>query len=281
MAVTSGFFDSVAGDRTYNAAEFSSFFDGIIHDGVLNGWLNELEVTATAGLTVAVASGRAWFNSTWTLNDSILNLAAPSAHPTLPRIDSVVVEINKAVGTRANTIRIIQGTAASAPVPPVLSTSPPVYQYELARIQRPAGSTSISAGNVTDRRGTETCPYASLAASTTRMDLSPYISPANGWTIASNSSSYKGGIVEINMDIAPPSEITASSSGNFPDTLIANVTFDAAKPLSDTVIHGGNSTLSAAMFKLEPTGALLLLRGATPSYSSAAAIRMCGTYITG
>ena len=34
MALTSGFYNSINGDRTYNAEQMSSIFDGIINDGV-------------------------------------------------------------------------------------------------------------------------------------------------------------------------------------------------------------------------------------------------------
>ena len=34
MSVTSGFFDSINGDRKYNAEQMSSIFDGIVTDGV-------------------------------------------------------------------------------------------------------------------------------------------------------------------------------------------------------------------------------------------------------
>ena len=34
MSVTSGFFNSLHGDRRYNAEQMSAIFDGIINDGV-------------------------------------------------------------------------------------------------------------------------------------------------------------------------------------------------------------------------------------------------------
>lgn len=34
MAVTYGFFNSVNGDRKYNADQMSSYFDGLVTDGV-------------------------------------------------------------------------------------------------------------------------------------------------------------------------------------------------------------------------------------------------------
>lgn len=34
MAITCGFFDSVSGDRTYDADQMSTYFEGLISDGV-------------------------------------------------------------------------------------------------------------------------------------------------------------------------------------------------------------------------------------------------------
>ena len=36
MSLTSGFYNSLDGDRTYNAEQMSELFDGIINDGILN-----------------------------------------------------------------------------------------------------------------------------------------------------------------------------------------------------------------------------------------------------
>ena len=39
MSVSSGFFNSLNGDRKYNAAQMSAIFDGLIIDGVLWNFL--------------------------------------------------------------------------------------------------------------------------------------------------------------------------------------------------------------------------------------------------
>lgn len=36
MAVTSGFFNAVSGDRTYSAEQFGALFNGIITDGIFH-----------------------------------------------------------------------------------------------------------------------------------------------------------------------------------------------------------------------------------------------------
>ena len=73
MALTSGFYNSIDGDRTYDAEQMSSIFEGIIRDGVLMGIGNMFSVRV-ANETKAwlnIGTGRAWFNGKWINNDSV------------------------------------------------------------------------------------------------------------------------------------------------------------------------------------------------------------------
>ena len=92
MAVTSGFFDSVSGDRKYNALQMSSIFDGVIGDGVIDDYLNSLKVIPSGSAnTVIVGSGRAWFDHTWIYNDSALSITLTAAPGSGDRIDAIVI----------------------------------------------------------------------------------------------------------------------------------------------------------------------------------------------
>lgn len=101
MSVTYGFYNSLNGDRKYNAEQVSSLFDGLIIDGVFASVGTAFAVKATTGITVNVGIGKAWFNHTWTLNDSILPLEAPEAEVLLDRIDAVVLEVDATESVRA------------------------------------------------------------------------------------------------------------------------------------------------------------------------------------
>lgn len=159
MTVTSGFFNSVNHDRKYNAEEISSIFDGIILDGVYQGFGEALKVSGTSVANqVKIGSGRAWFNHTWTLNDEALYLTLPAANSTYPRIDAIILEVNNSSSVRANTIKYISGAAASSPTKPTLTNTTEVHQYPLAYITRPKASTTISAGNIENAIGTSACP---------------------------------------------------------------------------------------------------------------------------
>lgn len=165
MTYTSGFFNSVNHDRTYDADTFGSMFDGVINDGVFRTWGEGMVVTAVGGMTVAVGTGRAWFNHTWTLvtADERLTLAASS--PSMPRIDAVVLRVDKSTSVRRNRIYIKQGQASGSPSRLALENTSTVREYVLADIRVNNGATAISQSNITNQIGRDT-PFAELVNNT-------------------------------------------------------------------------------------------------------------------
>lgn len=165
MTYTSGFFNSVDHDRTYDADTFGSMFDGVINDGVFRTWGNGMVVTAVGGMTVAVGTGRAWFNHTWTVvtADERLTLAASS--PSMPRIDAVVLRVDKSTSVRWNRIYIKQGRASGSPSRPQLENTSTVHEYVLADIRINNGATAITQSNITNQIGHNT-PFVELVNNT-------------------------------------------------------------------------------------------------------------------
>ena len=159
MAVTSGFFNSLNGDRRYNAEQMSEIFNGIINDGVFSSVGTAFAVTASEGNTITIGIGRGWFNSAWIYNDAILPLTLSNSETLLDRIDAVVIEINHSIGVRSGSIKVVNGTPATTPENPTLVNIDNVHQYPLAYIYRAAGSTSIVQANITNKVGTSDCPY--------------------------------------------------------------------------------------------------------------------------
>lgn len=159
MAVTYGFYNSLNKDRMYNAEQMSSIFNGIITDGVFSTIGDALMTVAGTGMQVIVKPGRAWFNSTWTLNDAQLPLDVPAADVSLTRIDAVILEVNSAVATRANSIKVLKGTPSANPTKPALSATETLHQYALAYITVGAGITSITAANIEINVGKTSCPF--------------------------------------------------------------------------------------------------------------------------
>lgn len=159
MSVTYGFYNSINGDRKYNALEMSSIFDGIIVDGVYMSIGDALNVKSSGGMSITVGIGRAWFNHTWTLNDSLLPLTLANSDVLLNRIDAIVLEVNNNTDVRKNTIKILKGTPSSKPVKPTMTEGELLNQHPLAYISIPAGATSISQSNIENAVGTSACPY--------------------------------------------------------------------------------------------------------------------------
>lgn len=158
MSVTSGFFNSVNGDRRYNAEQFSAIFDGIIRDGVFASVGHAFSVSSAANNSVAVNAGRAWFDHIWIHNDAVLVVGLGEANAIYDRYDAVVIEVNKEETVRSADIKVVTGTAATNPAKPTLNTYGAVKQYPIAYIRRKAGATSVSASDIEYVVGSSACP---------------------------------------------------------------------------------------------------------------------------
>lgn len=170
MSVSSGFFNSLNGDRKYNAAQMSAIFDGLIVDGVFASIGTAFAVKAAGGLTVNVGIGKAWFDHTWTVNDSILLMTAPEAEVLLDRIDAVVLEVNGTESVRENTIKFVKGNPSSAPSRPTLTNEGNVHQYPLCYIYRKYGTAVINQADITPMVGTESTPFVTGILQTISLD---------------------------------------------------------------------------------------------------------------
>lgn len=170
MSITCGFFNSLNGDRKYDASQISSIFDGLIIDGVFASIGTAFAVKAAGGLTVNVGIGKAWFDHTWTVNDAVLPLTAPEAEVLLDRIDAVVLEVNATESVRENTIKFVKGTPSSAPVNPTLENEGNVHQYPLCYIYRKYGTAVINQADITSMIGTESTPFVTAILQTISLD---------------------------------------------------------------------------------------------------------------
>ena len=115
----------------------------------------DFPVTAAGGLKVTVGAGRGWVHPSRFTGYSITKresdtLTLPLADPSLPRIDRVVMRYD--AGARAASLQVLQGTASRTPTAPAISRTELIYDLCLAEITRPAGSTSITTGQITDTR---------------------------------------------------------------------------------------------------------------------------------
>lgn len=137
----------------FDAADVAAYLAGLT-SGVFSG-AEDFPVTAAGGLTVTVGAGRGWVHPSRFTGYSITKresdtLALPLADPSLPRIDRIVMRYD--AGARAASLQVLQGTASSTPTAPAISRTELIYDLCLAEIARPAGSTSITTGQITDTR---------------------------------------------------------------------------------------------------------------------------------
>lgn len=170
MSVTCGFYNSLNGDRKYNAMQMSSMFDGLIIDGVFASIGTAFAVKAAGGLTLNIGIGKAWFNHSWTLNDAILPIEAPESEVLLDRIDAVILEVNGMESVRDNTIKIVKGNPSNAPSRPTMENEGNVHQYPLAYIYRKFGSTVITQADITPMVGTASTPFVTGILQTISLD---------------------------------------------------------------------------------------------------------------
>jgi hypothetical protein len=137
----------------FDAADVAAYLAGLT-SGVFSG-AEDFPVTAAGGLKVTVGAGRGWVHPSRFTGYSITKreadtLTMPLADPSLPRIDRIVMRYD--AGARAASLQVLQGTASSTPTGPAISRTELIYDLCLAEITRPAGSTSISTGQITDTR---------------------------------------------------------------------------------------------------------------------------------
>lgn len=142
-----------ANDCDFDAADVAAYLAGLT-SGVFSG-AEDFPVTAAGGLKVTVGAGRGWVHPSRFTGYSITKreadtLTMPLADPSLPRIDRIVMRYD--AGARAASLHVLQGTASSTPTAPAISRTELIYDLCLAEITRPAGSTAVTTGQITDTR---------------------------------------------------------------------------------------------------------------------------------
>lgn len=168
--ITYGFYNSVDHDRRYDAIQFGSIFDGVIKDGVFMSVGTCLRVIPMEDMSVLVGEGRAWFNHTWTLNDSPLIIELSDSEIVTDRIDAIVLDVNANPESRKNDIIVIKGIPSKTPQRPELINNENRHQYPLAYISVRAGVTSIRAADITSMIGTSETPYVTGILETVNID---------------------------------------------------------------------------------------------------------------
>ena len=171
MGLSSGFYNSLNGDRKYNVDQITMLLGSIIKDGVFQGVGNAFNVTVNTGSEIFIDEGYAWFNKRWILNDSLYPLDLGISELLLDRIDAVVIEIDETESVRTGTIKQVKGVPSATPVKPVLVNADFIHQYPLAYILRPANNNEILTSNIELRIGMSDCPFVIGVQETLDIDM--------------------------------------------------------------------------------------------------------------
>lgn len=148
-----GFFNSVNGDRLYNADHMSHIFEGLITDGIYESVGNKLAVElASESMTIQINTGRGWFNNRWVNNSSLYQLSLETSDVTLNRYCAVCIRVDNSDSVRSAEPYLKYSEFATAPVKPEMERSEYIKEYCLAYVYIPAKATVITAENIEDTR---------------------------------------------------------------------------------------------------------------------------------
>lgn len=142
---------------TYDADDASGYLSTRL-SGVYSAD-EDFAVTANGGLTVTVSAGQAWVRPARFRGRSIImeqpeTITLTAADTVRTRIDRLVLRYDAAA--KKTSLTVLTGTPDSAsPTAPEITRTALVYDLCLANIRRPAGSTEVTAADITDTRADE------------------------------------------------------------------------------------------------------------------------------
>lgn len=133
-------------DRKYLSKEFAKYFSLFIKSGVFGSPTNQLKVIPGTGMSVIVTEGWAFINGYWYHNDSNKEIPLVTNSSANNRIDSIRIRWTE-VNRNALALAFTGDTT--------VIKSETVYDLQLATVNVPPLSTTISASNITDTRTDE------------------------------------------------------------------------------------------------------------------------------
>lgn len=142
---------------TYDADDASGYLSTRL-SGVYSAD-EDFAVTANGDLTVTVSAGQAWVRPARFRGRSIIleqpeTVTLTAADTVRSRIDRLVLRYDAAA--KKTSLAVLTGTPDSAsPTAPEITRTALVYDLCLADIRRPAGSTEVTAADITDTRADE------------------------------------------------------------------------------------------------------------------------------
>jgi len=158
MGMRYGFFNSVGGDRKYDAEDISNYFVKLISDGVFATPANAMQVQTGGGMQLTVTAGWAFIKCRWLSLDAALPLTVDAADMVLSRVDRVVVRLD--TSNRLMEIAIKKGTPGSSSPPALTRVEGGIWEISLAQVAVPGGTVALTQANITDERAdTSVCGF--------------------------------------------------------------------------------------------------------------------------
>ena len=157
----SGFFNSIDGDRKYDADDISNYFLKLISNGVFATPANSMQIQATTGMKVKVTPGWAFINCKWFRLDTDYTITLDKADSRYDRVDRIVLRLDPSDEVRDITIQVKKGEAASKVyLKPLERVKNGVWELSLGYVWVHSNATDIWQSNIVDERAnTEVCGY--------------------------------------------------------------------------------------------------------------------------
>lgn len=160
MAWTSGFFNSLNGDRMYNADQMSDMFKGLITNGVYESIGKKLAVEPNENMTIQINTGRGWFGGRWVNNDSPFLYTLEESDVVLNRYCAVCIRVDLTESGRTAEPVFKYSELATEPIKPTMERTEKVQEYCLAYVYIKAQATEITAADIEDTRfSTDLCGW--------------------------------------------------------------------------------------------------------------------------
>ena len=157
----SGFFNSINGDRKYDADDISNYFLKLISNGVFATPANSMQIQATSGMKVKVTPGWAFINCKWLRLDNDYYITLDKADVRYDRVDRIVLRLDPSDDVRAITIQVKKGDAKEkAHLKSLERVKNGVWELSLGYVWVHANATEIRQSNIVDERAnTDVCGF--------------------------------------------------------------------------------------------------------------------------
>lgn len=131
--------------------QFALYFKQFLSSGIYHtDNIPALQVSHVTGLQSKLGTGSAYIEGFMYNNTSDIIFTHDAADLTNPRIDRIVLRLDRSANSRYIKAFVKKGTAGISPQPPTLQRDSTIYEISLAQVRINAGVTAIN--SITDER---------------------------------------------------------------------------------------------------------------------------------